>query len=234
MKQSIKAIFFDLDGTLRIPSPSPTDAFILFARTLDVQIDPISERRVKLWAHEYWGRNKLVQQDMARFDTDGFWINYSRLLLETVEAYQDIHQRAKLVREWFDDGYDPNVSLAPGSINLLATLKKEGYTLGVISNRSQPFHNVLHQLGIAEYFDFTLAAGEINVWKPNPHIFKHSVAQFDDLEPRECIYVGDNYFADGLGAKAAGLHPILYDPDNLYENPNMAHIQNMQEILTHL
>ena len=234
MKHPIKAIFFDLDGTLRIPSPSPTDAFILFARSLNVQIDPISERRVKVWAHEYWGQHKLVQQDMQRFDTDGFWINYSRLLLETVNAKQNIHQHAKLVREWFDDGYQPHVTLASGSIELLSKLKVSGYKLGVISNRSQPFDDVLQKLQIAEYFDFTLAAGEIGAWKPNPHIFSHFIAQFDGLLPSECLYIGDNYFADGLGAKAAGLRPVLYDPDGIYEAPKIPKIKKMQEITTFL
>ncbi len=234
MKPSFKAVFFDLDGTLRIPSPSPTEAFISFARTLNVQIDPISERRVKLWAHAYWGRDKIVQQDMERFDTDGFWINYSRLLLETVEARQNLQKRAKLVREWFDGGYDPHVTLAPGTITLLSILKEQGYKLGVISNRSQPFHHVLQQLGIANYFDYTLAAGEIGIWKPNPQIFAHSIAQFDGLKASECIYIGDNYHADGIGAKAAGLYPVLYDPDVLYEMPHITTVQNMREILAFL
>lgn len=232
MKQSIKAIFFDLDGTLRIPSPSPTDAFILFARSLNVQIDPISERRVKLWAHEYWGQHKLVQHDMERFDTDGFWINYSRLLLETVNAKQNLQYHAKLVREWFDDGYEPHVTLASGSIELLSKLKNAGYKLGVLSNRSQPFQNVLEQLKIADYFDYSLAAGEIGAWKPNPQIFNHFIAQFDGLAPQECFYVGDNYFADGLGAKSAGLNPILYDPDGIYEVANMPKIQKMEQLLS--
>ena len=230
MKNTFKAIFFDLDGTLRIPTPSPTDAFILFARSINVQIDPVSERHVKVWAHKYWGQHQLVQQDMERFDTDGFWINYSRLLLENVKANHDINQRAKLVREWFDDGYDPAVTIAPGSIKILNWLKEQGYTLGVISNRSQPFHDVLEQLQISQFFDYTLAAGEIGIWKPNPLIFSHFITQFEDLSPEECIYVGDNYFADGLGARAAGLFPVLFDPDNIYEQPELKRIQHMEEL----
>jgi putative hydrolase of the HAD superfamily len=231
MTHLYKAIFFDLDGTLRIPTPSPTDAFILFARSLNVQIDPISERHVKLWAHQYWGQHQLVQNDMERFDTDGFWINYSRLLLENVKAKHNINQQAKLVREWFDDGYDPAVTIAPGSIKILSWLKEQGYKLGVISNRSQPFHDVLAQLQISEFFDYTLAAGEIGIWKPNPLIFSHSIAQFENLLPEECVYIGDNYFADALGAKEAGLFPVLFDPDDIYEQPGLKRIQHMEDLL---
>ena len=231
MKNIFNAIFFDLDCTLRIPTHSPTDAFIMFARSINVHIDSVSERHVKVWAHKYWGQHQLVQEDMERFDTDGFWINYSRLLLENVKAKQDINNRAKLIREWFDDGYNPTVTIAPGSVKILSWLKEQGYTLGVISNRSQPFDDVLEQLQLDTFFDYRLAAGEIGIWKPNPLIFSHFMAQFDNLMPGECIYVGDNYYADGLGAKAAGLYPVLFDPDDIYEQPGLKRIQHMEEIL---
>ena len=45
----IKAFFFDLDGTLRIPDPSPAEAFIQIARTLGVEISQSAAQRVKLW-----------------------------------------------------------------------------------------------------------------------------------------------------------------------------------------
>jgi FMN phosphatase YigB (HAD superfamily) len=32
----------------------------------------------------------------------------------------------------------------------------------------------------------------------------------------ECLYVGDNYFADGIGASKAGMTPIIFDPEGLY------------------
>ncbi len=235
MKNTFKAIFFDLDGTLRIPTPSPTDAFIMFARSINVQIDPVSERHVKVWAHEYWGQHQLVQRDMERFDTDGFWINYSRLLLENVKAQQDINNRARLVREWFDDGYKPTITTPPGSTKILNSLKEQGYTLGIISNRSHPFDDVLEQLQLSSFFDYRLAAGEIGIWKPNPLIFTHFIAQFDDLLPEQCIYVGDNYFADGLGAREAGLYPVLFDPDGIYKpprQPRLTRIQHMEELVS--
>ena len=30
------------------------------------------------------------------------------------------------------------------------------------------------------------------------------------------MYVGDNYFADVIGARRAGLRPVLYDPRGIY------------------
>ena len=58
MVNNFKAVFFDLDGTIRIPTPSPTDAFVQFARSLNIKISSTAEKRVKLWAHHYWGQER--------------------------------------------------------------------------------------------------------------------------------------------------------------------------------
>ena len=230
MTQRYKAIFFDLDGTLRIPAPAPTDAFIQFARSQQIKIDELAARRVKIWAHRYWGQDKLVLAEMKRLGENGFWLNYSRLLLETVEATGDLEVQARQVREYFGSGYMPEVRLAAGAAELFGMLKAAGYRLGVVSNRANPFHDVLAQLDITNWFDMTLAAGEIGYWKPNTAIFHYARSFFADLAASECIYVGDNYFADGVGAKRAGMLPIIYDPDGLYAESGMVCVGMLQEV----
>ncbi len=231
MTTHIKAVFFDLDGTLRIPSPGPTAAFVHFARSLDIEIPPAAERRVKVWAHQYWGHETQVKQDMDQYDIDEFWINYSKQLLEKVDARQDLMTRAVMVRQWFDTEYKPQVELAPGSKSLLTTLRENGYILGLISNRLNPLHEDVTQLGLDGFFDVTLAAGEIGYWKPDPQIFWHTISRFEGLHAGECMYVGDNYFADGRGAAAAGMLPVIYDPEGLYSEWDYPHIQHMTELL---
>ncbi|MEZ4591223.1 MAG: HAD family hydrolase [Chloroflexota bacterium] len=230
MTQQYKAIFFDLDGTLRIPSPDPTDAFIQFARAQHIDIDEPAARHVKIWAHRYWGQDKLVLDEMNRLGEEGFWLNYSRLLLENVGATNNVETQARQVREYFGSGYAPDVTLATGATDLFAALKAAGYHLGVVSNRSQPFHTVLEQLEIADWFDMTLAAGEIGCWKPNTGIFHHARSFFANLPAEACVYVGDNYFADGLGARRAGMLPIIYDPDGLYGGAEMACVGRLAEV----
>lgn len=231
MTTKYKAVFFDLDGTIRIATPSPTDAFVLFARLLDIEISSSAERRVKLWAHHYWGQDQRVKQDMERFDIDDFWINYSRQLLEKVDVTEDLARRAQLVREWFGNEYAPHVTLAESAYQTLDQLKRKGYWLGLISNRADPLDNTVAELGLNGLFDMTLAAGEIGYWKPNPTIFSHALVHFQNVEPDQCVYIGDNYYADGHGAKAAGMHPVIFDPDNLYEAFPFLRIKRLDELL---
>ncbi len=231
MKDSYRAVFFDLDGTLRIPKPNPTEAFIHFARSLDIEISLANERRVKRWAHQYWGQEILVQQDMVQFDTDAFWINYSTLLLKQVNVIENLEGRAKLVREYFRDAYHPDDHLVEGCRKTLTGLKEKGYYVGLISNRSAPLDSAVSMLELDGLFDFTLAAGEIDCWKPNPGIFLHALSFYDDLLPHECIYVGDNYYADGCGASAANLYPVIFDPEDLYTSCDFYRIQRIDALL---
>ena len=105
--------------------------------------------------------------------------------------------------------------LADQAMELLSNLQQEGFRLGVISNRSEPFDEQLETLGIHSYFEYSLAAGTIDAWKPDPLIFQHAMTQMK-VRPEQAVYVGDNYFADVIGARNAGILPVLIDPVDLF------------------
>ena len=50
-------------------------------------------------------------------------------------------------------------------------------------------------------------------------------------QPDQTIYVGDNYFADILGAANAGLRPVLLDPDGLFPEAACPVISSLGELL---
>lgn len=234
MSETYKAVFFDLDGTLYITTPSATDAFIQFARTLDIAIDAATEQKVKLWAHHYWSQHEQIRRDMEQLDRNGFWSYYSHLLLRAVGATDNLAENSDILRDYFFNDYAPQVGLPPTGRETLLALKAHGFTLGLISNRSNPLQEAVSRLGLDGIFDVVLSAGEIGHWKPNPAIFHHVLADFADLAPAECVYVGDNYYADGHGAAAAGLVPVLYDPEHLYRDPAYKCIAQMDELLAFL
>jgi len=45
------------------------------------------------------------------------------------------------------------------------------------------------------------------------------------------MYVGDNYFADVVGARGAGLQPVLYDPAGIYPEANCPVIVSLDGLL---
>ena len=51
--------------------------------------------------------------------------------------------------------------------------------MAVVSNREKPYQQEIEALGIASYFAFSLAGGEVNAWKPEPDIFFHACQRMD-------------------------------------------------------
>ena len=207
----IKAIFFDLDGTLRHSVPSGGQVFTDYVITLGLHVNHEDRARAMRWEHLYWANSVDLRDDLLAhsLDTENFWIEYSRRRLVALGApaewAMEFAPKASLHMGEF---YRPE-SVVPDEVRrVLPQLKQAGYILAVISNRDKPFQELLNEHGIGGYFDFSLAAGEVNIFKPEPGIFEHALRRAD-LTAQEAIYVGDNYYADVVGSRRAGLRPIL-------------------------
>jgi haloacid dehalogenase superfamily, subfamily IA, variant 1 with third motif having Dx(3-4)D or Dx(3-4)E len=229
---NIKAIFFDLDGTLRHSVPSGGEVFTDYVITLGLPVNDEARLRALRWEHLYWASSVDLRDDLLAHsgETENFWIEYSRRRLIALGASsQWAREYAVKASVHMGEFYRPE-SIVPDDVRrALPQLKQEGYILGVISNRDKPFLNVLEEHGISEFFDFLLAAGEVNVFKPEPAVFEHALQRVN-LSPREAIYVGDNYYADVVGSRRAGLQPVLYDPIGIFPDPDCATIKSFDEL----
>jgi HAD superfamily hydrolase (TIGR01549 family) len=224
----IKAIFFDLDGTLRHSVPSGGEVFTDYVVTLGLEVNEEARLRAMRWEHFYWASSMDLRNDLLAHsaETEKFWIEYSRRRLIALGAAPEwATEFAPRISMHMGEFYKPE-SIVPEDVRrTLPQLKESGYILGVISNRDKPFQDVLDDHGIGEFFDFSLAAGEVNIFKPDPGVFEHGLQR-----AREVIYVGDNYYADVVGARAAGLQPLLYDPLGIFPDPDCAAIKSFDEL----
>jgi putative hydrolase of the HAD superfamily len=127
------------------------------------------------------------------------------------------------------ENYKPQIHMPEGAPTLLANLKDAGYILGMVSNRSKPFDDELKEMDLREFFHFTLAGGDVNAFKPDRAIFDEAIKRAGTSAP-ETMYVGDNYFADVVGSRRAGLQPVLYDPIRLFPDAECAVIQSFDQL----
>lgn len=84
--------------------------------------------------------------------------------------------------------------------------------------------------GLLNYFNGNLFSSyEIGSWKPDSGIFLHA-AKVMGFKPDECVVVEDSPV--GIeAAKAAGMHAVLYDPNNKHMDLNCtAVINDMMEL----
>jgi len=229
--KGITAIFYDLDGTLRFNDPPGRDIFADEAVRLGVPVSDEDRLRVARWEHYYFAGSHEIQMDDTAFpDSKTFWLNYNRRQLAALGASPDLVKKLGLTLHEYMNEHHSTDTLMPGIEQALKNLKDAGMILGVISNRDNPYQEYLLQIGLADYFDFSLAAGEVQSWKPDKAIFEHAL-RMAGVAAKETVYVGDNYFADVVGARNAGIKPILIDANGIFDHPNCPVVSSHQEIL---
>jgi putative hydrolase of the HAD superfamily len=111
----------------------------------------------------------------------------------------------------------------------LSQLKTAGYRLALLSNRQQPCIEELRDWDLDEYFELVLVAGEVSSWKPEPGLFIQALERMQ-LGADDAIYVGDNYYADVVGARRAGVQPVLIDPDQVFLDADCPVIHSISEL----
>ncbi len=92
----------------------------------------------------------------------------------------------------------------------LSRLRKGGIRLAVISNWLWEAPELFHDVGLAAHFEQLIVSARIGYDKPHPEIFRHA-SELMDVSPDRAMHVGDSYPADILGARAAGISPVLID-----------------------
>jgi HAD superfamily hydrolase (TIGR01549 family) len=213
----IRALLFDLDGTLRHNYPPSVDTFLEFAIDLGLPGSPEKHRELNRWTHYYWAQSPELLQDLETYPEEtAFWLNYSRRSLETLECACDrVEELAAKINFRMQAEHNPENWVPEDVPSTLAALRSAGFRLAILSNRRQPCLEELETLGLGEYFDFALVAGEVSAWKPDPVIFRHALDRLG-VPAAQTLYIGDNYYADILGAQNAGLQPILLDPQGFF------------------
>jgi HAD superfamily hydrolase (TIGR01549 family) len=101
--------------------------------------------------------------------------------------------------------------VAEGTTETLSALAAAGYRLGVISNADGRMEALLESVGLRGHFEFVVDSEVFGATKPDPEIFLEGCRRMA-LPAGECLYVGDLYPVDYLGATRAGLQAILFDP----------------------
>jgi len=229
----IKAIFFDLDGTLRHSIPSGGDVFTQYATSLGLRTSWEDGIRALRWEHLYWANSVDLRDDLLAHsgDTESFWVEYSRRRLIALGASPAwAVQTAPKMSAHMGEMYRPESIIPEDALRTLNALKQAGYMMAVISNREKPFVETLEKLGINDFFSFSLAGGEVNAYKPDPEIFKHGLKRIG-LTAHETVYIGDNYFADIIGSRRAGLQPVLYDPITIFPDADCTVIKTFDDLL---
>ena len=99
----------------------------------------------------------------------------------------------------------------PGARDALTGFAAMGLTIVAVSNSDGTVERLLHDCGLRSFFHAVVDSHVIGYAKPDPRIFEHALALSGAAADR-ILHVGDMYYADIVGAEAAGIHAVLLDP----------------------
>lgn len=216
--ETLQAVLFDFDGTLRHSRPSYTQAFLEIATCLGVPESIDGRLQSQRWLHCYWAQSAEMLADREAFEDQPelFWANHARKKLVAYGcSAEQAAELAPTIYQRMAEEFKPQDWVAPDVLETLGYLQESGFHLAVVSNRNQPCQEDLDRLGLSDFMEFSLTSGEVKSWKPDTRIFEHALQRLE-VQPEDAMYIGDNYFADVVGARNAGLQPVLLDPNGIF------------------
>ena len=210
MAHAIKAVLFDLGGTLIYfdgnwaeVAEAANQELYLHLQQQGMQVDS------KVFLDEF--RRRLEEYYLQR-DTE--FIEYTTTnVLRTLLAdlgYPELSRGALApALKVLYSVSQAHWKLEEDTLSTLDRLRSSGYRMGVISNASDDadVQRLVDNAGIRGYFDFVLSSAACGIRKPNPSIFEIGLEHWR-LAPRETVMVGDTLGADILGARNAGIYSI--------------------------
>ena len=223
--RALDAVLFDAGGTLiELDYAFIATRTASRGRALAAEALRRAEGRARL-AVDRWARlpEKLAGDAVRRpgyfatlLDAAGLGARERDLVIEDLEAE---HVRHNLWRV-----------AAPGAAEVLPALRALGLRLGVVSNADGRVAQLLRAAGLAPHLHAIVDSHDEGVEKPDPALFRRGLERLGVRAERSC-YVGDIHAIDVLGARAAGIAPVLVDPVGAYDQPDCPVIARLSDLL---
>ena len=181
----VKAIMFDLDGTLIHTAPEIATAANLMLADL--------------------GREKLPYSQVESYIGEGAVVLIKRCLTEQIDGEPEATLFAQAESLFFAH-YANNVAASQpfdGVVEGLQAIWSKNLKLACVTNKPEKFTlPLLKESGLADFFDLVVSGDSLPKKKPHPMQLQYICTQFDVLET-ESMLVGDSN-TDIAAAKAAG------------------------------
>lgn len=223
-----KAIFFDAGSTLIDARLNREERFLHFVREWALGVDPQAAKDAHRQAFQTcFGQGFPTVTSQAQ--EEAIWLAFYRHLLAGLglsDPDDAIARRLVAACDW------PNwVYVLDGVTAVLEKLQGR-FKLGLISNAPPTMSQVLHDLGLASYFNTVVISGEVGVSKPNPAIFILALESLG-VAGFESLFV-DDMEENLTAAKSLGMDVLLIDYKNVHAQtafPRITRLEGLLEIL---
>ncbi|WP_040213656.1 HAD family hydrolase [Clostridium polynesiense] len=199
MLENIKAVIFDLDGTL-------VDSMWVWEK---IDNDYLKKMGYEVPLNLKDEISHLSFNQVAEYFKDKFNI------VDSLEVIKDTWHNMAISE------YSNNIPLKPGAEAFLKHIKNLGLKIALATSNSVPLlEAVLVKHNIYEYFDVIVTTNEVERGKNFPDIYLLCAERLE-VKPEECLVFEDLYAAV-MGAKAAGMKvAAMHDPSSEYQREEL-------------
>jgi len=188
----LKAVIFDLDGTL-----------------IDSKIDFRKMKRRNIRLLEASGVEQgLLTEEMLNYDIERRAIEDLRTKGVSEEDIQRIFQKVADIMNEIELEAVEDAQLLDGVAETLEKLKKIGFKIGIITRSCREYANkILKKFELERLIDAVAARDDVSKPKPDPEHPRH-LMKILGVKPSEAVLVGDHPM-DALCAKNIGMRFFL-------------------------
>lgn len=209
----IKNVIFDFDMTLGFRTTMWTDTVkeLLLENnvyTASEQIRPVTHGGVYPWSdptvsHADFFKGRGWWETVAGNIAEGLAQNGVCSAEEASRAMSGLQDRFCDKTYW---------KLFPDTTDTLQKLTDDDYSLALVSNHIPEARDIFNHLGLGAFFPRMIISSEEEYEKPHPSILEKALG---DFSKDKTVLVGDNYFADVLGAIQFGMGAVLVRKPNV-------------------
>jgi putative hydrolase of the HAD superfamily len=208
VKSDVRAVFFDLGGTLfsniQIPRVC-TPALVAAADRLGLEDGLAGIGKAFVEATQkvnaaYLKRPYYLHRDLFVDTARELLVILGRDADPDFDSWFYTAQRDLMVDQ---------IELREDCLETLAALRERGFLLSVVSNIDHDFLDpMIVNFGIEPYFDHFVSSETAQSCKPDAGIFRAALERVD-CRPEEAVFVGDSRVHDIQGASRVGIPSVL-------------------------
>jgi FMN phosphatase YigB (HAD superfamily) len=224
--KTIDAVFFDFGDTLVSLSPSKEDIFIKAGRSVGLELNIEAVRlayRMVDFRKKYSSVN--IRNDRQKYN---FYYDYNRHLCDALGISDYFEKLSPVLINQFKKKH--KWKLIKDVKFVLIELFRRNMLLSVVANWDRYLSSEAERLRIKKYFASIITSQEVGFEKPNPKIFDYALNKLSlSVRNHTILYVGNEYETDILGARRAGLVPVLIDRRGYYPHADCLRYDSMTE-----
>jgi FMN phosphatase YigB (HAD superfamily) len=218
------AVLFDAGGVLVLPDPDVLGPLLArYGGSMELE----RHRR----AH-YAGMKAKSDRD----EPEGAWGVYDDVYVAAVGVPPHERDEASFVLGRTRSAWLWRWTI-PETRHALDELASMDVPMGVVSNASGQIESTLVrevcQVGPGAQVEMRCIVDSelVGVAKPDPGIFEHALAHFEDIDRSRIAYVGDSVTMDIASSSAAGLHAVLLDPYDDHEGADFERVRSVADVV---